>query len=81
MDALAFESAPDLAATIRAGLAAHVDHENTRDAKVAALAKAKELAAADVLRRGLKGLRAEVTERALVDHYFAQLASGRQVAA
>lgn len=73
MDALPFDRAPELAATIRSGLAAHVAHENARDARLAALLQAKEKAAAEVARRGLKGLRAEVTERALVDHYFAQL--------
>lgn len=35
--------------------------------------RAKELAKREVLRRDLKGLRAEVTESALIDHYHAKL--------
>lgn len=37
------------------------------------LARAKELAAREVHRRGIKGLRAEITERALIDHYHHKL--------
>jgi len=37
------------------------------------LKEAQDLAAREVLRRELKGFRREVTERALVDHYFAKL--------
>ena len=40
---------------------------------VALLNKAKDMAAREVLRRGLKGLRAEITERALVDYYHHEL--------
>jgi hypothetical protein len=45
---------------------------NTND-PLALLERAKEMAAREVLRRGLKGLRAEITERALVDHYHREL--------
>jgi len=38
------------------------------------LNQAKDMAAREVLRRGLKGLRAEITERALVDYYHHELA-------
>jgi hypothetical protein len=50
----------------------------------ALLQQAKELAAHAVLRRGLKGLRAEVTYSTLVDHYHRELveaARAKQVAA
>ena len=42
-------------------------------AKIALLQKAQEMAACDVLARGLKGMRREVTEKALTDHYFSKL--------
>lgn len=48
------------------------------------LQRAKEMAAREVLHRGLKGLRAEVMTSALVDHYHHKLvaeAQAQQVAA
>ena len=48
------------------------------------LQRAKEMAAREVLHRGLKGLRAEVMTSALVDHYHHELvaeARAQQVAA
>jgi len=44
--------------------------------KIELLNKAKDMAAVEVRRRGLRGMRAEVTETALVDLYFKRLVAG-----
>lgn len=46
--------------------------------KIELLSKAKSMAAVEVRRRGLRGMRAEVTETALVDLYFKRLLAGGQ---